>query len=78
MRKEIYAAKALVKQAHLRANPKVDLSVSQNVTGNDRNIDADAMLPLELGSCRAARVEVAERQVEVREREFTNRERLLG
>ena len=41
MKKEIDAAKALVKQARLRANPKVDLSVSQNVTGNDRNIDAD-------------------------------------
>src|SRR6267378_76090 len=49
MRKEIDAAKAMVKQARLRANPKVDLSVSQNVTGNDRNIDANAMLPLELG-----------------------------
>ncbi len=78
MRKEIDAAKALVKQARLRANPKVDLSVSQNVTGNDRNVDADAMLPLELGGRRAARIAVAERQVEVREHEFANRERLLS
>lgn len=78
MKKEIDAAKALVKQARLRANPKVDLSVSQNVTGTDHNIDADAMLPLELGGRRAARVAVAERQVEVREREFANRERLLA
>src|SRR6266576_2235418 len=55
MRKEIDAAKALVKQARLRANPKVDLSVSQNVAGgNDRNIDADEMLPVELGGRRAA------------------------
>jgi len=78
MRKEIDAAKGSVKQARLRANPKVDLSVSQNVTGNDRNIDTDAMLPLELGGRRAARIAVAERQVEVREREFANRERLLA
>src|SRR5436190_7331974 len=78
MEKEIDAAKALVKQARLRANPKVDLSVSRNVTGNDRNIDADSMLPLELGGRRAARIAVAERQVEVREREFANRERLLA
>jgi len=78
MRKEIDAARALVKQTRLRANPKVDLSVSQNVTGTDRNIDADAMLPLELGGRRAARIAVAERQVEVREHEFANRERLLA
>jgi cobalt-zinc-cadmium efflux system outer membrane protein len=78
MRKEIDAAKALVKQARLRANPKVDLSVSQNITGIDRNIDADAMLPLELGGRRDARIAVAQLQVEVREQEFANRERLLG
>lgn len=78
MRKEIDAAKGLVKQARLRANPKVDLSISQNVTGTDHNIDADVMLPLELGGRRAARIAVAERQVEVREREFANRERLLA
>src|SRR5262252_5315610 len=39
-RKEIDAAKALVKIGRLRANPKVDLSVSQNVTGTDHNIEA--------------------------------------
>src|SRR6266404_9776900 len=78
MRKEIDAAKALVKQARLRANPKVDLSVSQNATSTDHNIDVDAMLPLELGGRRAARIAVAEHQVEVREHEFANRERLLA
>lgn len=78
MRKEIDAAKALVKQARLRANPKVDLSVSQNVPGTDHNIDADAMLPLELGGRRSARIAVAQRQVDVREHEFANRQRLLA
>lgn len=78
MRKEIDAAKALVKQARLRPNPTIDLSVSKGVTSADRNIDANVMLPLELGGRRGARVAVAERQVEVREHEFTNRERLLA
>src|SRR5260370_29767345 len=39
---------------------------------------ASAMLPLELGGRRAARIQVAEREVEVREREVANRERLLA
>jgi len=77
-RKEIDAAKAMVKQARLRANPKVDLGVSQNVTGTDHTIDVGGMLPLELGGRRSARISVAERQVEVREREFANNERLLA
>src|SRR5437899_375632 len=77
-RKEIDAAKAMVKQARLRANPKVDIAVSQNVTGTDHNIDVVGMLPLELGGRRSARIAVAEREVEVREREVANRERLLA
>jgi len=76
--KEIDAAKAMIKQAQLRANPKVDIGVSQNVTGSDRNIDVGGMLPLELGGRRSARITVAEREVEVRERQFANRERLLA
>src|SRR5947209_1257066 len=32
-RKEIDAAKAMSRQARLRANPKFDIGVSQNVTG---------------------------------------------
>ncbi len=77
-RKEIEAARAMVKQARLRANPKLDIGVSQNVIGTDHNIDVDGMLPLELGGRRPARIAVAEREVEVREREVANRERLLA
>jgi cobalt-zinc-cadmium efflux system outer membrane protein len=77
-RKEIDAAKAMVKQARLRANPKVDIGASQNVTGTDHTIDVGGVLPLELGGRRPARITVAEREVEVREREFANRERLLA
>src|SRR5712691_2122964 len=77
-RKEIDAARAMVKQARLRANPRVDLGISQNVTGTDHTIDVGGMLPLELGGRRPARVTVAEREVEVRERDFANRERLIA
>jgi len=77
-RKEIDAAKAMVKQARLRANPKVDVGVTQNFTGTDHTIDVGGMLPLELGGRRSARITVAEREVEVREREFANRERLFA
>jgi len=77
-RKEIDAAKARSRQARLRANPKLDIAVSQNITGTDHTIDAGGSLPLELGGRRSARITVAEREVEVREREFANRERLLA
>jgi len=43
MRKEVDAAKGLVSQASLRANPKLDVSVSQNVIGTDRNITANGV-----------------------------------
>jgi cobalt-zinc-cadmium efflux system outer membrane protein len=77
-RQEVEAARALVKQAALRANPKLDLSVSQNVTGPDNNITANGMLPLELGGRRTARIRVAERELEMRELALADRERLLA
>ena len=77
-RKEIDAARAMVKQARLRANPKLDIEGTRQIIGPDNTIMAAAMLPLELGGRRAARTAVAEREVEVREREVANRERLLA
>jgi cobalt-zinc-cadmium efflux system outer membrane protein len=77
-RKEIEAARGLVKQAGLRANPKLDASVSQNVTGADNNITVNGTLPLELGGRRLARIQVAEREVEVREQALADRERMLA
>jgi outer membrane protein, heavy metal efflux system len=77
-RKEIDAAKGMVKQARLRANPKLDIGIAQNITGTDHTIDAGGSLPLELGGRRSARITVAEREVEVREREFANNERMLA
>jgi cobalt-zinc-cadmium efflux system outer membrane protein len=78
MRKEVDAARGLAKQSSLRANPKLDVSVSQNVVGTDRNITANGMLPLELGRRRSTRILVAEREVEIRELAVADRERLLA
>jgi cobalt-zinc-cadmium efflux system outer membrane protein len=77
-RKEVEAARALVKQAGLKANPKLDLSVSRNVTGVDNNITGNGMLPLELGGRRTARIGVAERELEMRELALADRERLIS
>jgi outer membrane protein, heavy metal efflux system len=78
-RKEIDAAKAMVKQARLRANPKLDIEGTRQIPpGKDNSVMATAMLPLELGGRRSTRIVVAEREVEVREREVANRERLLA
>lgn len=77
-RKEIEAAQALVKQAGLRANPKLDVEGSRQMSGKDNSVMANAALPLELGGRRAARIAVAQRELELREHEFRNRERLLA
>ncbi len=78
-RKEIAAAKAMVRQARLRANPKLDIEGTRQIPpGKDNTLMASAMLPLELGGRRATRVAVAEREVDVLERETANRERLLA
>jgi len=77
-RKEIDAARALVRQASLRANPKVDGSVAKTITGTDNNITINGMLPLELGGRRPARIRVAEGELEMRRQEVANRERMLA
>jgi len=78
-RKEVEAARAMVKQARLRANPMLDLEgMRQFPPGRDNSIMAGVKLPLERGGRVPARIAVAEREVEVREREFANRERMLA
>ena len=77
-RKEIDAAAALVKQAGLRANPKVDASVAKTITGMDNTVTIQGMLPLELGGRRSTRIKVAERELEMRRQDVANRERLLA
>ncbi len=77
-RKEIEAARALVKQATLRANPTLDIERKQQINGSDNDTMVGGMLPLELGGRRAARVMVAQRELELKERLLEDRERLIA
>jgi cobalt-zinc-cadmium efflux system outer membrane protein len=78
-RKELDTARALVKQARLRANPMLEVEGKRQVPpGRDNTTMAGVSLPLERGGRRPARIAVAEREVDVREREVANRERLLA
>ena len=77
-RKEVDAARAMVRQASLRANPQVGAGGSRQLNGSDNSVMVEGVLPLELGGRRAARVTVAEREVEMREQMLTDRERMLA
>jgi len=77
-RKEVDASRAMIKQAGLRANPKLNASGAKQIGGKDNNQMAEVMLPLELGGRRSARVAVARRELEAHEADLANRERLLA
>ena len=77
-RKEIDAARALVKQAGLRANPSLEINGAKQTNGPDYTTMVTGMLPLELGGRRAARITVAEREFELREKMVADRERVLA
>lgn len=78
LRKEVEAARALVKQARLRPNPKLAASGAKQMGGADNNQMAEVMLPLELGGRRAARIAVTQRELEILEFALANQERLLA
>src|SRR5947209_2819214 len=78
MRKEVEAARALVRQAGARANPRLDVSGAKAVGMPDNQLMVEGNWPLELGGRRAARVRVAEREVEVREAALKDRERAVA
>ena len=78
MRKERDAARALVKQAKLRANPSLEANGAKQINGQDNNLMVQGSLPLELGGRRKARILVAERELAVREKAVEDRERLLA
>ncbi|HEX8187171.1 MAG TPA: TolC family protein, partial [Pyrinomonadaceae bacterium] len=78
LRGEVEAARARVRQAGFRANPRLDVSGAKAVTTPDHQLMVEGMLPLELGGRRAARVRVAGREVEVREALLADRERTLA
>jgi cobalt-zinc-cadmium efflux system outer membrane protein len=77
-RKEIEAARALVRQASLRANPMIDVERKEQLNGSDNDTLVGGTLPLELGGRRSARILVAQRELEMKERLLTDRERLLA
>lgn len=76
-RKEVEAARAFVKQAGLRPNPILDVERQQQLNGTDDDTMVSASLPLELGGRRSARILVAQRELEMKERLVADRERLL-
>jgi len=78
LRNEVEAAQALIKQAKLRPNPMLDASGARQIGGADNNLMVAGALPLELGGRRAARVRVAEAELEVRKQTLADRERLLA
>jgi cobalt-zinc-cadmium efflux system outer membrane protein len=78
VRKELDAARFLVKQARLRANPSLEASGARQISGKDNNLMVQGMLPLELGGRRNARILVAERETTVRELALADRMRNLA
>ena len=78
VRKEVDAARALVRQASFRANPQVGAGGSRQLNGSDNSVMVEGVLPLELGGRRTARVLVAERELEMREQMLADRERMLA
>ena len=67
LRDELKATEALITQAELRPNPSLKISGSQEgIIGNRYSAGASVSLPLELGGRRRARINVAEKQFEVR------------
>ena len=78
LRKELDAARALVKQAGLRPNPTLSVNGAKQIDGPDNNQMAEVMLPLELGGRRSARIAVAQRELEIRELAVANQERILA
>jgi cobalt-zinc-cadmium efflux system outer membrane protein len=77
-RAEVEAARARLRQAGLRPNPRFDVSRTEQVDGADNRTMIGGMLPLELGGRRQARIHVAEREVAMREQMLLDRARLLA
>jgi outer membrane protein, heavy metal efflux system len=77
-RAEVEAARGRLVQAGLRPNPMLDVSAQQNITGPDNNLTVGVTLPLDLNGRKAGRVGVAERELDMKEAQVTNRARELG
>jgi cobalt-zinc-cadmium efflux system outer membrane protein len=78
MRKEVQAAEALIRQAALRANPSLEASGTRQLGGADNSLMVQGSLPLELGGRRAARIKVAQAELEIRRQAYKERERQVA
>ena len=78
LRKESEAAEALIRQARLRPNPTLEASGTKQIGGADNSQMVQGALPLELGGRRAARIRVAERELEIRRLAVAERERQIA
>ncbi len=78
VRHEIEAARGLVQQSSLRPNPQLEIERKEQINGPDNDTMVGAMLPLELGGRRSARILVAQRAFEMKESLLADRERLLA
>jgi cobalt-zinc-cadmium efflux system outer membrane protein len=77
-RQMIAEARGRWRQAGLKANPMIEASGKQAVTSPDNNQMIGIELPLELKGRRQARVDVAAREIELREAEVRDFERRLA
>lgn len=77
-RQMIAEARGRLRQAGLRANPMVETSGTHAVNTSDNMTMIGAELPLELGGRRKARVEVVQRELELRDAEVADFERKLA
>lgn len=78
MRAEIDAARGRLLQAGLRPNPMLDLGGQANVSGPDNNVNVGLSIPLDLNGRKAGRVGVAEREIDMKQAQVSDRERRLS
>jgi cobalt-zinc-cadmium efflux system outer membrane protein len=78
LRTEIEAARGRLRQAGLRPNPMLELGGQKNVTGPDNNVNIGLSLPLDLNGRKEGRVGVAEREIEMKQAQVSDRERRLA
>jgi cobalt-zinc-cadmium efflux system outer membrane protein len=77
-RSEVEAARGLVQQAALRPNPQLEIERKEQINGSDNDTMVGAMLPLELGGRRSARILVAQRELELKESLLADQKRVLA
>src|SRR6266568_2508051 len=78
MRAEVDAARGRLLQAGLHPNPMLDLGGQANVAGPDNNVNIGLSIPLDLNGRKAGRVGVAEREIDMKQAQVSDRERRLS